>query len=153
MTAPIDGPNARAALNDAEFNVTALASSSRGTISVTIDCHDGRPNPEIVPAIPINATYIHGERTPVAHATASMTDRMVAAACVHSSTERREWRSASDPAIGPTNTVGSVLARVPKPTQAAFPVNESSTIGTATVCAIVPVFERSELSHHTRNSR
>jgi hypothetical protein len=90
MTAPIDGPNARAALNDAEFNVTALANSSLGTISVTIDCHDGSPKPEIVPAMPISATYIQGERTPVAHATASMTESTVAAACVHSNTERRE---------------------------------------------------------------
>src|SRR4051812_36157389 len=77
MTAPIDGPNARAALNDAEFNVTALASSSLGTISVTIDCHDGSPKPEIVPAIAINATYAHGDRTPVAHASASMIETIV----------------------------------------------------------------------------
>ena len=81
-----------------------------------------------------------------------MTDKTVAAACVHNSTERREWRSASDPASGPTNTVGRVLARVPKPTHVAFPVRESSTIGTATVWAMVPVFDKSELNHHTRNS-
>ncbi len=61
---PIAGPKARAALNCAEFSVTAFSSASRGTSSETKACQDPIMSPAKAPDIAASATIAPGDRTP-----------------------------------------------------------------------------------------
>ena len=104
---PSAGPNARAALNCAEFNVTAFKRCSRGTNSVTNDCHAATVKP------PANAPSVRITkkkaifRTPSIHTIQSTN---VIAAWIRPPmirTFRRSKRSATDPAYGPVITIGA----------------------------------------------
>ena len=98
---PIAGPKARAALNWAEFSVTAFSSASRGTSSETNACHDPIIRPAKTPDREASATMDPGERTPLLHSAHSESATMAWADCVRSNTWRRSNRSARVPPIGP----------------------------------------------------
>ena len=68
MTPPIAGPKARAALNWAEFSVTALSSASRGTSSETNACHEPIISPANTPEVAAMAMITPGDRTPAPQA-------------------------------------------------------------------------------------
>ena len=147
------GPNARAPVNCIEFTRTALSSADRGTNCGTNDCHAAvvmpAPRPEIttqprirgVVAAPVDQS---------SHRTVAMT---MARAWAQISNQRRSWRSASDPASGPTTVAGKNAQNALTPTSAVEWVSWSTTNGTVTVCIHVPVFEINPAIQNVVNSR
>ncbi len=122
MRPPSAGPIARAALNCAEFNVTAFSRSSLGTSSETNACHDGMLSAEITPVANTTATSAPGLRTPASHMTQRPSAQKASAVCVVISTLRRSNRSAIAPDHGPMSTPGMNWQKPASPTHAALSV-------------------------------
>ena len=127
MTPPIAGPKARAALNWAEFSVTALSSASRGTSSETNACHEPIISPANTPEVAAMAMITPGDRTPAPQAPHRAIATAAWAVDMTSSTVRRSKRSARVPPTGPS--IEAVMRRLneAKPTHAALSVRRNTT--------------------------
>ncbi len=124
---PMAGPNARAALNCAEFSVTAFSSTSRGTSSDTKACHEPIIRPANAPDRAANATIAPGDRTPALHIAHRIIATAAWADCITISTFRRSRRSASVPPMGPNRA--AVISRLnpAKPTHVSLSVSLKMT--------------------------
>ena len=87
--------------------MTALSRSSLGTSSLTNACHEAMPIDAIVPLTATVAVIVHGDVHPAIHSTHKARATTPSKVCVTMSTERREKRSATDPASGASTTPGA----------------------------------------------
>ncbi|MEA3055237.1 MAG: hypothetical protein QOD30_669, partial [Actinomycetota bacterium] len=69
------------------------------------------------------------------------------------SRRRRACRSASEPAIGPTSTVGNMLRKAVRPSSDLLPVSWYTTYGTVVFCTQVPMLEIRALDQKSAKSR
>src|SRR3954447_3435883 len=127
------GPKARAPVNCMPLSRTALTSASGGTSCGTNACQAAMVIPEPIAPTTTQSTMSPGEFVPPTQTPHSASALSIMTTCETSSTVRREWRSASDPASGPTTVAGKNVQKAPTPTHTVEWVNWSSTNGTVMV--------------------
>src|SRR5690349_8354433 len=109
------GPHARAPVNWTEFRRTAPSNASRGTSWGTNDCHDAMFTPDAAPYTRRCASRIHGVAAPDTHTAHNENATIICTVWVISTIVRREKRSASEPAHGPTASAGKKFANAAMP--------------------------------------
>ena len=121
------GPNARAPVNCMPLRRTALMIAAGGTSWGTNACHAAMVIPAPTAPTTTQATMSAGVASPLTHTAHSASALNIITTWETSSTVRRECRSASEPARGPTTVAGKNVQNAPRPTQTVEWVSWSST--------------------------
>ena len=121
------GPKARAPVNCMPFSRTALMIASGGTSCGTNACQAAMVMPAPIAPTTTQATMSGGVAMPLTQTPHSAKALDIITTCEHRSTVRREYRSANDPASGPTTVDGKNVQKAPTPTQTVECVSWSST--------------------------
>ncbi len=144
------GPMILAPLNIAELRATALAMSSRPTISTENAWRVGMSNTLVTPPSAASSTTCHTSTVLLATNPNSASARAILAAWVPIRVLRLGKASAISPPNRPRNITGRNWAAATTPSMNGSPVSSSTSQLWATVCIQVPT---NEVSWPAKNSR
>ena len=141
-TPAIAGPRMRERLNCVAFSASADAIWLRLTMVGTIDENDGIESASVMPTISDSATTIHGCTVPVSRRTTRAAGHSIWIDWNVAITRRRSARSANSPPASVRSQAGAASTKASSPITKDDAPRLSSSHGSATCWAQVPIFER-----------
>jgi hypothetical protein len=147
---PSAGPTTREALMMTSYRLTADASRSVPTRSITYTCRAVLSGAATVPVNAAMTNSIQARTTPAAMIAAVAAAKTSSRVCVAISSLRRSIRSTRAPEWGPSSRDGRNVHAVSSPRSTPLPVSRSSSHDVATAWVIVPDADSTWLKNHER---